>query len=75
MEVLKYYDDIINNYLLYLFNDNLLKDSSIFLLSDHGVGIQSIYYMFDFYIYESNLPMLYVIINDRKNVSYKDQYY
>ena len=75
MEVLKYYDDIINNYLLSLFNDNLLKDSSIFLLSDHGVGIQSIYYMFDFYIYESNLPMLYVIINDRKNVSYKDQYY
>ena len=75
MEVLKYYDDIIHNYLFSLFNDNLLKDSSIFLLSDHGVGLQSIYYMFDFYIYENNLPMLYVIINDRKNVSYHEQYY
>ena len=74
MEVLKYYDDIIYNYLVSLYNDNLLKESSIFLLSDHGVGLQSIYYMFDFYIYENNLPMLYIIINDRKNVSYEEQY-
>ena len=43
MEVLKYFDDIIYNYLISLFDDNLLKDSSIFLLSDHGVGLQSIY--------------------------------
>ena len=75
MEVLKYYDDIIYNYLISLFNDNLFKDSSIFLLSDHGVGLQSIYYMFDFYLFESVLPMLYIIINDRKNISYETQYY
>ena len=30
--------------------------------------------MFDFYQYESDLPMLYIIINDRKNISYKEQY-
>ena len=29
MEVLKYFDDIIYNYLISLFDDNLLKDSSI----------------------------------------------
>ena len=75
MEVLKYYDDIIYNYLVSLYNDNFLKDTSIFLLSDHGVGLQSIYYIFDFYVYENNLPMLYVIINDRKNVSYQEQYF
>ena len=75
MEVLKYYDDIIYNYLISLFNDNLFKDSSIFLLSDHGVGLQSIYYMFDFYLFESVLPMLYIIVNDRKNISYETQYY
>ena len=75
MEVLKYYDDIIYNYLISLFNDNLFKDSSIFLLSDHGVGLQSIYYMFDFYLFESVLPILYIIINDRKNISYETQYY
>ena len=74
MEVLKYYDDIIYNYLISLFNDNLFKDTSIILLSDHGAGVQSIYYMFDFYQYESDLPMLYIIINDRKNISYKEQY-
>ena len=75
MEVLKYFDDIIYNYLISLFDDNLLKDSSIFLLSDHGVGLQSIYYLFDFYLFESDLPMLYMIINDRKNISYSTQYY
>ena len=75
MEVLKYLDDILYNYFISLFNDNLLKDTSIFLLSDHGVGLQSIYYMFDFYLIENSLPMLYVIINDRKNISYNEQYF
>jgi len=75
MEVLKYIDVIIYNYLNSLFNDNLFKDSSIFLLSDHGVGIQSIYYAFEFYIIENQLPMLYVIFNDRKNITHDKQYF
>ena len=74
-EVLKYLDDLIYNYLYSLFKDNLFKDSSIFLLSDHGLGIQSIYFIFQFYKLEAELPMLYVIINDRKNISYHEQYY
>ena len=61
-----------------LFNDNLLKDSSIILVSDHGVGMPSFYYPFHFYFHfykiEEHLPMLYMIINDRKNASYEDQY-
>ena len=44
LETVKYLDDIILNYLKSLFNDNLLKESSIFLLSDHGCGLPSIYY-------------------------------
>ena len=75
MEVLKYFDGNIYNYLYSLYNDNLLKDTSIFLLSDHGVGIPSIYYAFEFYSIENNLPMLYIIINDRKNISYDQQYF
>ena len=75
MEVLKYIDEIIYNYLVSLFNDNLFKDSSIFLLSDHGVGIQSIYYAFEFYSIENDLPMLYMIFNDRKNITNDEQYY
>ena len=54
--------------------DNLLKDSTVFLLSDHGVSIPSIYYLNDFFKYEKELPMLYLLINDRKNVSYEVQY-
>ena len=74
LESLKYVDDLIINHLNSLFNDNLLKESSIFLLSDHGAGMPSIYYLTDFYQYEFNLPMLFVIINDRKNMTYNEQY-
>ena len=74
LETLKYYDDIIFNHLNSLFNDNLLKDSSIFLLSDHGCSMPSIYSLQQFYKLEIRLPMLYIIMNDRKNVSYKEQY-
>ena len=74
LEVLKYADNVIFNFLNNLFNENLLKDSSIILVSDHGVGMPSIYFPYDFYRIEEQLPMLYVIINDRKNISYKEQY-
>ena len=74
-EVLKYLDEIIFSFLNSLYNDNLFKDSSIFLLSDHGIGIQSIYYIMEFFKYEFLLPMLYIIINDRKNISYNEQYF
>ena len=74
LEVLKYADNIIFNFLNNLFIDNLLKDSSIILMSDHGVGMPSIYYPYDFYKIEENLPMLYMIINDRENISYEEQY-
>ena len=74
LEVLKYADNIIFNFLNNLFNENLLKDSSIILVSDHGVGMPSIYYPYDFYKLEEQLPMFYVIINDRKNISYEEQY-
>lgn len=75
MEALKHYDDVIFNYLESLYNDNLFKDTSIILLSDHGVGIQSVYYVSEFFQLEKVLPMLYLIINDRKNISYEEQYF
>ena len=75
LEILKYLDDIIYNFLNDLFNDNLLKDSTIFLLSDHGTAMPSPYYMTNFYQYERFLPMLYMIVNDRKNISYSKQYH
>ena len=74
LEVLKYIDDIIYNYLINLYNHNLLKESTIFLLSDHGVGMPSFYFLHKFYSIEENLPMLYIIINDRKKLNYEQQY-
>ena len=74
LEALKYQDDVIYNFLNNLYNDNLLKETTIIFLSDHGVVIPSIYYFLDFYQLESHLPMLYIMVNDRKNISYDEQY-
>ena len=46
LEVIKYDDNIIFNFLNILFNKNLLKDTSIILLSDHGCPMPSFYYFF-----------------------------
>ena len=62
------------NFLNNLFNDNLLNNSSIILVSDHRVAMPSLYYIYDFYKIEKRLPMLYIIVNDRKNISYEKQY-
>jgi len=74
LEALKYIDTVIYDYLNSLLNDNLLKNTSVFLLSDHGVVMPSLYSLNDFYIFEMNLPMLYILVNDRKNITYNQQY-
>ena len=74
LNVIKYSDNIISNFLNRLYNDNLLKETSILLLSDHGVGMPSVYSIYDFYQTEIHLPAFFIIINDRKNISYEQQY-
>ena len=74
LEVLKYSDDIIYNFLNSLYSDNLLKGTSVFLLSDHGTNLPSPYYAADFYHIERYLPMFYLLCNDRENISYEQQY-
>ena len=74
LEKLKYLDVIVYKFLNNLFKENLLKDTSVFLLSDHGTSMPSLYYLYNFYKYEKHLPMLYLLINDRKNISYNQQY-
>ena len=51
-----------------------MKDTTVFLLSDHGVAMPSIYFLTDFYRYEYDLPVLLLIINDRRNIAYEEQY-
>ena len=74
LEVLKYIDEILFNFLNNLYNNNSFKDSTIFLLSDHGTAAPSPYYINEFFQLERHLPMLYMICNDRKNITYKEQY-
>ena len=74
LEKLKYIDNIIYNYFNGLFNDNLLKDTCVFLLSDHGVAVPSIYYLNDFFRIEKVLPMFYLLINDKKDKNYESQF-
>ena len=74
IEKLKYIDNMIYKFFYNLYNDNLLKETTLFLLSDHGVAIPSIYYLNDFFRYEKVLPMFYLLVNDRKSVSYNSQY-
>ena len=75
LQAVKYTDDVIYNFLNSLYNDNLLKDSSVLLFSDHGCGMPSIYSLYEFYQIEQQLPMLFIICNDRKNVDYYQQYF
>ena len=75
LELIKYTDDILFNFLKSLYDDNLLEKTTIFLMSDHGNGMPSIYYLSDFFRIEMQLPMLFIIINDRKNIDYNEQYY
>jgi len=74
LQVIKYVDRFISSFLLNLFNDNLLRNTTIFLISDHGATMPSLYYFHSFYRIEGKLPMLYILANDKKNFSYEQQY-
>ena len=74
LEILKYDDDIIFNFLNNLYNENFLKETTILLLSDHGCPMPSVYYFNSFFRLDKNLPMLYILTYDQKNVSYTKQY-
>ena len=75
LEVLKYTDKIIYHFLKKLYDENLMMKTSIFLLSDHGTQCPSVYHLTRFFRIERFLPMFYLICNDRKNISYNEQYF
>ena len=74
LQVVKYVDNFISSFLINLFNDNLLRNTTVFLVSDHGATLPSLYYVYSFYRIEGKLPMLYILVSDKKNVSYEQQY-
>ena len=74
LEVIKYDDDNIFNFLNKLYNENLLEDTTIFLLSDHGCSLPTVYYFNEFFQIEKHLPMLFIMTKDKENQSYYQQY-
>lgn len=74
LEIIKYDDEIIFNFLNTLFQNNLLKETTILLLSDHGCPMPSLYHFTNFYRIDRYLPMLFLFTYDRENISYNEQY-
>ena len=74
LQTIKYADNFISNFLWSLYGDNLLRNTTVFLISDHGASMPSLYYFNSFYNIEAKLPMLFILINDKKNLSYEQQY-
>ena len=74
LQAIKYIDNFISSFLWSLYEDNLLRNSIVFLISDHGAGLPSIYYIDSFYKIEAELPMFYIFVSDKKNFSYEKQY-
>ena len=75
LEVIKYDDDIVFNFLNTLYNENLLRDTTILLLSDHGTPMPSVYNFNEFYNIERLLPMLFIMTSDKENLTYHNQYH
>ena len=74
LEILKYDDEYVFKFLNDLFIENLLKDTIVMLLSDHGCTMPSIYHFIDSFNSDISLPMLYVLSYDNKHLSYDQQY-
>ena len=74
LKEIKYTDEVIFKFLYNLYKEYLLNKTSILLLSDHGESLPSFYYIYDFYRIEYYLPMFYIIVNDRDNSTYNEQY-
>ena len=74
LEVIKYDDQHVYKFLHDLFNENLLKDSIVIIISDHGCPMPSLYYFNDFFKLDNALPMLYILCYDKKNLTYDEQY-
>lgn len=72
----KYADEATFNFLSYMYNHNLLQNTILFLAGDHGFELMGLYKLLepnDWEI-EKQFPIFLLIIPDKKNVSYVEQY-
>lgn len=72
----KYADDGLFNFLKDLYLTNLLKNTTVFIAGDHGFALMGIYKLFnseDWKI-EYSLPILILLVHDKSNLTYEEQY-
>ena len=74
LEIIKYDDEYVYKFLTNLFNENLLKETVVMFLSDHGWTMPSLYHFNDAFNFDIALPMFYILRYDKKNLSYNEQY-
>lgn len=74
LEKIKYDDEYTYKFLTKLFNENLLKETVVMFLSDHGCTMPSLYHFNDAFNFDISLPMLYILSYDNKKLSYNEQY-
>jgi hypothetical protein len=72
----KYTDDSLHNFLNELYSSNELKDTIVFIAGDHGFALMGIYEIFnsDDYKIEYSLPVFFLLVPDKKNYTYFQQY-
>ena len=75
-EKAKYSDDSLHDFLKELFETDQLKNTTIFIAADHGFFLMGIYKIMNSkdFIIETNLPLLFLIVPDKKNITYAQQY-
>jgi hypothetical protein len=74
LELIKYDDEYAYKFLTNLFYENLLKETVVMFLSDHGCTMPSLYHFNDAFNFDIALPMFYILSYDNKNLSYNEQY-
>ena len=75
-EKAKYSDNSLYEFLIDLFYSNMLENTIIFLAGDHGFALMGVYEILkpnDWKI-EKSLPIFLIIIPDKKNKTYEEQY-
>ena len=75
-QVSKYVDKYLYDFLSYIFENNFLKNTTLILSSDHGLNILVLYKLFQSQDQdiELNNPLLIIILSDKKDKSYEEQY-
>ena len=72
----KYTDESTYNFLKELFETDQLKNTTVFIAADHGFALMGIYKILgsNDYPIEYSLPLFILIVPDKKNTKYEQQY-